>query len=288
MSRFAHPKTGEIGAEAMKIIRLSGTAADGERTIERIWVKRLVHYNFSLEENSCLTRLNEPFLDMKVRDLTEMAPTNGRLYWLTFARLSELALYCAGNYADNLELSALGDLLVNPRLIRVHTRNPCRTYVKERHLPLTTQFRSASYNREGVIGWLKRETDLEIVEEPLLPYLYKQMIHSGYLSEHYLDSIYLRMGKLADTTGFLASWHVSDSCELRLRLQKATLPERAFVEENLCRFDKETFREIGRDLWKGVKDENFRSRFLREDSISQCNTVLSSMSGVSAYDLLSN
>lgn len=270
------------------MIRLSGTAADGERANKRIWVKQLVHYNFSLEKNSCLTRINEAFLDMKVRDLTKMAPINGRLYWLTFARLGELALYCAGNYADNLELSALGDLLVNPRLIRVHTRNPRRTYVKERHLPMTTQFHSASCNRAGVIGWLKRETDLEIIEEPLLPYLYKQMTQSGYLSEHYLDSIYIRMGKMADTTAFLASWHASDSCDLQLRLQKATLPERAFVEENLCRFNIETFREIGRDLWKGVKDENFNSRFLRENSISQCNTVLSSMSGVSAYHNLSN
>ncbi len=36
-------------------------------------------------------------------------------YWLMVCRISEMALLCAGQYADGCEFSAAGDLLVNPR-----------------------------------------------------------------------------------------------------------------------------------------------------------------------------
>ena len=42
------------------------------------------------------------------------------VYWLLLVRLNELALLCAGNYADNCEFSAAGDLLLNPRKMMVH------------------------------------------------------------------------------------------------------------------------------------------------------------------------
>ena len=50
--------------------------------------------------------------------LKQRGTLNGRshqIYWLTYVRIREAALLCAGNYADNGEYQAAGDLLVNPQ-----------------------------------------------------------------------------------------------------------------------------------------------------------------------------
>jgi hypothetical protein len=59
----------------------------------------LVDFNDSLEEVSSVISLNEGLLEQKVSELEEIGPINGELYWLILARLNELTLLCAGNYA---------------------------------------------------------------------------------------------------------------------------------------------------------------------------------------------
>ena len=92
--------------------------------------KILMDFNYLLEDVSSAMRLNEEFLEQKVSELEEVGPINGKFYWLTLARLNELTLLCAGNYADNFEFTAAGDLLVNPRCILVHIKNRIRPVIK--------------------------------------------------------------------------------------------------------------------------------------------------------------
>ena len=65
---------------------------------------------------------------------------DGPSYWLLLVRLTEAALLCAGNYADNCEYEAAGDFLVNPREILVHRRGDGRSTTKNRHGRLSEQF----------------------------------------------------------------------------------------------------------------------------------------------------
>ena len=191
-----------------------------------------------------LSRLNEDFIESKLRELEEMEPDCSEIfetYWLTYARLFELALLCAGNYADHFEFAAAGDLLVNPRLILIHFRSGCKAVKKDRHRKLTEQFRYVAGKREAVVRWLKQETIPETVEKPILVHMHERMERSGYLSEEYLDLVESRMKRIADAIGFLASWHLADNSAFYLRVQCASPSEKSFIESNLCRFDNRDF-----------------------------------------------
>jgi len=223
-------------------------------------------FNVSLEKEATQINLNEDFIESKLSELGQIEPDcseNGEIYWLTYARLFELALLCAGNYADHFEFAAAGDLLVNPRLILIHFKSGCKEVKKGRHRKLTEQFRYVAGKREAVVTWLKRETVPEIVEKPLLTHMHEQMSRSGYLSKEYLNLADRRMERIADAIGFLASWHLAGSSAFYLRVQCASPFEQSFIESNLCRFDKEIFFELGDDLRRVAEDPCQNSRFIR-------------------------
>jgi hypothetical protein len=241
---------------------LTKTFAD---TIE-ITALALNDFNVSLEKEATQSNLNEDFIESKLSELERIEPDCseiGEIYWLTYARLFELALLCAGNYADHFEFAAAGDLLVNPRLILIHFKSGCSAVKKDRYRKLTEQFRYVVGKREAVVTWLKQETVPEIVEKPLLTHMHEQMSRSDYLSEEYLDLAEHRMERIADAIGFLASWHLAESNAFYLRVQCASPSEQSFIESNLCRFDKEIFFELGDDLRRLAEDPCHKSRFLR-------------------------
>ena len=228
-------------------------------------------YNRSLDEESAPSNLNEEFLESKLCELDRIKPEfpeAHKIYWLIYARLFELALLCAGNYADHFEFAAAGDLLVNPRLILVHLKSGCKPVKKNRHKNLTEQFRHVAGEREAVVHWLKQETVPEIVEKPLLVHMQEDMARSGYLSKEYLELGERRMNRIADAIGFLASWHLSDNGTFYLRLQGASPSEKSFIESNLCRFDKEISFELGDDLRKLAVDPYQKSRFISRRTTS--------------------
>jgi hypothetical protein len=227
-------------------------------------------YNASLEEDPAPSNLNEGFIESKLYELEQIeldSSGTGEIYWLTYARFFELALLCAGNYADHFEFAAAGDLLVNPRLILIHFKSGCKAVKKDRHRKLTEQFRYLAGKREAVVTWLKQETVPEIAESPLLAHMHEQMARSGYLSNEYLDLVDCRMKRITDAIRFLASWHLVDSSAFYLRVQCASPSEKSFIESNLCRFDKEIFFELGQDFRKLAVDPYQKSRFLRHHSL---------------------
>jgi hypothetical protein len=229
----------------------------------------LSDFNDSLDVEGAPSNLNEDVIESKLIELEELEPDCDEfctMFWLTYARLFELALLCAGNYADHFEFAAAGDLLVNPRLILIHFKSGCNAVKKERHRKLTEQFRYVSETRDAVVQWLKKETIPETVKKPLLVHMHERMERSGYLSEEYLEAVETRMKRISDAIGFLASWHVADSSTFYLRVQYATPSEKSFIESNLCRFDKGIFLELGQDLRKLAVNPYQKSRFVRHRS----------------------
>ncbi|MBN2516559.1 MAG: hypothetical protein JXC33_11070 [Deltaproteobacteria bacterium] len=225
--------------------------------------KSLEDYNRSLEKNASIVRLNECFLEEKTNELEKIDPMCEELYWLTFARLNELALLCAGNYADNMEFTSVGDFLVNPRLILVHVKNRNQPVIKERHTKLTEQFQDVAPKKIGVISWLRDETTLEIKEKPLLPYLNEALKNSGYVSQRYLDSADRRLKKIADAVGFFASLNFVDSYNFHVRLQNTPESEKEFIKSNLCKFDTNSFDDLGFDFYQLLRNANYQSLFLK-------------------------
>lgn len=222
----------------------------------------LFDYNRSLEETFSVISLNEKFFEKKICELEEIGQIREDLYWMTLARLNELALLCAGNYADNFEFTAAGDLLVNPRLILVHIKNRIRPVIKKRHSRITDQFKNVASTRGEVIQWLKKETLLEIKKEPLLPYLYESLKNSGYMSQEYLLSTDRRMKQIADVIALLWSLHLPDSHDFHQWLQHTTQSEREFIKSRLCNFDTRTFYDLGYDFHQIIQCEGYRSNFL--------------------------
>ena len=149
----------------------------------------LIPYHTDLERAVCAGRINEPLLERRLDELEKRWPFRDALYWLSVARINELALYCAGNYADSLEFSAAGDLLVNPRLVLVYTRNKSVPVKKDRHTPLTVQFGAEGTTDPEVRTWLRDNAIVQVKEQPLLHHLYEELKSSGWMAQHYLSSV---------------------------------------------------------------------------------------------------
>ena len=222
----------------------------------------LAEYNLALDVEAIDSRLNEPFLERKLAELECIDVGSAEPYWLTMARIAELAVLCAGHYADSGELQAVGDLLVNPRKILVHIRGQAEPVVKQRHTALTQQFGHMASDKMGVIAWLKRETTLETVTPPLLMELYKKLFDSGYMSEAYMDSLDRRMTQIADTAVFVGSCHFSPHLDFIQYVHQTSGAEREFIQSNLCGFTRDYFDDLGREAFQALYMPEYRSRFL--------------------------
>jgi len=239
-----------------QLSRYSAPQAARESDLERILL-----YNERLEKAANLTGLNEPFLEEVLEELENAFSYLGRPYWLSFARLTELALLCAGNYADNGFASGVGDLLFNPRLILVRIPGEAPV-IKERHTPLTMQFRHKSSTRQGVIEWLKRWTTLETIKPALLPYMHFKLGQSGFIAEGHLSSIMERMHKIADTTALLLTGNMRSEAETHKWLNGACDSDRKMIKVRLCGFDTRIFDALGADVWNTCRGKPFHSGFL--------------------------
>ncbi len=209
-------------------------------------VQILLYFNDLLDAKANLFSLNERVIEDLMGELDEITPIKDRGYWLTLARINELVLVCAGNYADNCEFSLVGDLLLNPRLVQVHVSGLNRPLVKKRHLPLSEQFQQVENSLQGVRQWLKRETCVEVKTEALLPELRKRLENSNQIPREYLDSDEQRKRRIADLIGFLAAAGISNNLALHAWSKMASPEDRALLESNLCRFGFECFFEMGR------------------------------------------
>jgi hypothetical protein len=220
--------------------------------LERSWVEedvkrglmQLFRFNRDLDRNAHLSRLNEKYLEERTEDLDAHCPVSVELYEHTRTRVHELLLICAANYANNCEYSAVGDLLFNPRLTLVHIRGH-GPVAKERHQPLTEQFRNRGRKLTEVVRWLKEETTLQRKKQPLIPHSYEILGRCRFISKGYLDSARARAVQIADLSAFLSCRGFQDRLELDKWLRSATASDRALMESRLIRLDWSTFQELG-------------------------------------------
>lgn len=206
--------------------------------------------------------LNEPDIASFAAALAGCTGAGRREYWLLAARIVEMALVCAGHYADNCEFSAAGDLLLNPRKIRVHVDDERGTITAKRHGRLSEQLNADGLPWRRFAAWMQRHARLEIAQKALLPEWVERMERSGVLSDRYLRCVRRRMTRVADTIGFLSAWGLSEFGQLHRRMQQVSAAERAFAEAHLCRFDRRTFDEIGRDIRRLAAHPETPSEFL--------------------------
>jgi hypothetical protein len=214
----------------------------------------ILYFNYQLDKRSNFYSLNESGLENLIKELDHLVYFKDVSFWLTMARINELVLLCTENYANNGELTLVGDLLLNPRLILVHIRGENRPVVKKRHTLLTEQFRFAGKTNQEVIEWLKTETCLEIKTEALLPYLHQRLEKSGYFKKEYFEWLSQRKAKIAELTGFLSGIGPSGCFDLYQWLIKARPADREMIKSKFCWCNRDRFFELGsrlRDLAQG-------------------------------------
>jgi hypothetical protein len=205
----------------------------------------LNEFNRDLDGNAQLSRLNENYLEHRMAELDAHRPICMEAYEYTRARLHELLLLCAANYANNCEYGAVGDLMFNPRLTLVHIRGCPKPVVKERHTPLSEQFRDRARTPAGVVMWLRDETTLEIKEKPLIPYSYEILENAVSIPKDYLDSARDRAVQIADLSALLCCRRFEERLDLENWLRSASPNDKALMESKLLRLDWGMFRELG-------------------------------------------
>jgi len=227
-------------------------------------LEMILNFNQMMEEKAAVHKLNEEVLVHLLNLLDEAVFVQGSLYWLSLARINELAIICAGNYAENCEFVLVGDLLINPRLILIHVRGRHHPIVKKRHTPLTEQFSHMAVSREGVIDWLKKQTIVETRQQALLPHLLGRMKDSETFHESHVISIESRLKQVADLTGYLACQRFENQSSVVKWLRKASPVDRDMVESRFCRFDFKRFCLMGEDIKRIANDATYESSFLKK------------------------
>jgi hypothetical protein len=206
--------------------------------------------------------LQEEFLVHQMEQLESSAELCGsaEIYWLSMSRVMELALICAGNYADFGQIREAGDLIVNPRHTEVHINGIWEPVRVKRYERMTEQFTDYAPAGTNVREWLRDNTHLVHVKGPLIPDLYNMLRGADTLSESYLSSVYLRMQKISQTMTFIMQGQMMDP---NYPLSGVVPGEKEFVEANLCRYNRKKFHQIGMDIGELLEDENYCSSFLK-------------------------
>ena len=225
--------------------------------------------NQSLADNAASHRINEPFLIERLESLLAYPPANGELFWLTLARITEMALFCAGNYADSGELKAAGSLLVNPRQVLVHIRDRPDPVLKRRDQSLSEQFRHLVGDDQEVRQWLSRNTRLEMVQPPLLPQMIGFMANGARFRSDYMNAVNKRACRIAETINLVSSCQVDQDLDFTCYLAVCRPSDREFLEAGLCRFDLRLFRELGEEVQTVLSSNMSTGRFVATSPESQ-------------------
>jgi len=189
--------------------------------------------------------VNETMIAAFRETLHGLGPSGSVCYWLLTARLAELALLCAGHYADCGEIGAAGDLLVNPRRVDIHVPGADRPIVKDRRRRLSEQFNPQSLPLPAFTAWFRQNAVSRVVEPALLPDFQACLEASGRLSAALLNAFQKRMSRVADAMRFASAG----------RAYKATYQ---------CRFTDATYRLLGRDVERTCSDPTYHSAFLAD------------------------
>lgn len=207
----------------------------------------IARINRVLNQTAVPHEMDEARIEALLVDLDHRRIPRDEPFWFTTARITELALLCAGHYADNCEFSAAGDLLLNPRRICVNVTPHRQMFIKARHGRVSDQL-AALPCAEDARPISPRQADCNVVTPALLPFLYRRLRNSGIFDMAYMDDVAARMQHIADTIAFLAAYQTFSNEALHRKLATAGEDERAFVTAHLCRFTRGHFDRLGRQI----------------------------------------
>lgn len=161
------------------------------------------------------------------------------------ARLAELTLLCAGHYADCGEVTAAGDLLVNPRRTDIDMQGVVQSIRKDRHRRLSEQLDPGGLSPAEHMDWLKRNTTVKVTEPPLLTDFLFRLMQSGSIEEEFLNAFEDRMNVVADTMRFscIASQIIQASDEVDRR-HRPFVKDRS-MHDPQCHSNRAWFIELG-------------------------------------------
>ena len=223
-----------------RFFRETADERDPRRFIQRL--------NRKIDQLSVPYDVDESILDNLIDELDRQGDPDLPEYWLLIARLAEMALLCAGHYADAGEFTAAGDLVVNPRSVLIYQKGHTAPMEKPRHTGMTEALGLSDAPEAVRRHRLLYESSTRVAKEPILSELVKRMRQSGYCSKEAVDRVQNRIGKVATTIGFLAAWGLTGPEELHHRLETASEETRQFVASHLCRFDDTVFQQLGEEL----------------------------------------
>jgi hypothetical protein len=183
-------------------------------------------------------------------------------YWLLLARLAELALLCAGYYADCGEVTAAGDLLFNPQRIDVHVRGKRQPIVKDRHRPLSEQLNAGGAPYPEFINWFHHNAITRVTEPALIPDLLSRLTHSGWISEAFLDAYQARMAQVADAMRFGPCATGLSASHGQPAFRAGRSSDGGFRQAHHCCFETTCYRRLGHDIEQTWCDAAYRSPYL--------------------------
>jgi hypothetical protein len=194
-------------------------------------------------------------------------------YWLVLARLAELALLCAGHYAQCGEIGAAGDLLLNPRRIEIHVRGAHQPIVKDRHRRLSEQFNAGGVSVSEFTTWFQLNAITRVVEPALIPDLYNRLEQGGWLSEVFLDALQDRMTQVADAMRFGPAAIGAGVPAGRYAHRSGRSSADTDRQAHQCRLEATDYRRLGRDVAQRCNDATYRSCYLADQGIRARATV---------------
>lgn len=219
-------------------------------------IRMLFRYNNELEKQVSLIQLNERFLDEKLEELERISSCSDMIEGLTLARLTELALMCAGNYANNGHITEVGDLILNPRLILVHIKGEPFPTEKERHTRMTVQFKDKCMSHGDIMEWLKNNTMVQTVKEPILPHLIALLEKNGNFYE-YLESVRERLSGIVTLISQLSGSRIPEPMSVMEWISSLEHHDRMFMETMLYTLDKTVFDDLGCMIRSIYADNHF-------------------------------
>ena len=210
-------------------------------------INKLIKFNKELEEQMDLIKLNESFLESKLEELESILSASDSIERYSLGRLTELTLFCVGNYANNNCITEVGDFMINPRLILVHIKGKRFPVKKKRHERFTVQFKNRGTEHCSVVEWLKLNTMIETVKEPILPHLLNLLEKNG-CSGKYLDSVRKQMNMIVELISYLSMARIPKETNIEDWKSSLEKNDRIMMENLFYLFDTTVFYDLGEKI----------------------------------------
>jgi hypothetical protein len=219
-------------------------------------------FNHLLDRQIVPYTVNETMLAGFRATLCQSGNPSHPCHWLLMARLAEMTLLCAGHYAAGGEITAAGDLLVNPRRTDIYLNGKSQPLRKNRHGRLSDQLAREKPAASEFIGWISQNAAVRVVEPALLPDFQRRLVKSGFLRVRYLDGFEKRMREVADA---MREWMVTHGRHWGAASRSAPNrrpPERAVRQSRASRDHAFHYHCLGREVVRICNDASFPSAYL--------------------------